>query len=64
MNNKRIKSKLDEKIKKIRDEIPNIKSKYEIEREEEIKKEEEEIKNNNENNNEEQVNDWFQGIFS
>ena len=71
LNNKHIKGKIDEKIKKLKNEIPDIKTKYEIYMEEEKKKNEgkniyeEEYKNdNNVNDNEEQVNDWFEGIFS
>ena len=72
MNNKQNQGKIDEKIKKMRNEIPDIKTKYEIYMEEEKKKNggknliEEEYKNeiDNNNNNEEKVNDWFEGIFS
>ena len=71
LNNKHIKGKIDEKIKKLKNEIPDIKTKYEIYMEEEKKKNEgkniyeEEYKNDNtDNDNEEQVNDWFEGIFS
>ena len=70
LNNKHIKGKIDEKIKKLKNEIPDIKTKYEIYMEEEKKKNgdknlyEEEYKNDiNDNENSEQVNDWFEGIF-
>ena len=72
INNKQNKSKIDEKIQKFRDEIPNIKSKYEIYLDEEKKKngennlinEESKKKENKNSDNEEQVKDWFEGIFS
>ena len=70
INNKDNRDKIDEKIKKIRDEIPDIKTKYEIYMEEEKKKNggksliEEEYEKEEENKeNEEPVNDWFEGIF-
>ena len=69
INDEKSKNKLDEKIKKIRNEIPKIKTKYEIYLEEEKKKNggkdlfEEENKNNSDNDdNDEKVNDWFAGI--
>ena len=57
INNKRIKTRIDEKIEKIRNEIPHIKTKYEELIEEEKKKNEEE-------KDDEEVNDWFEGIFN
>ena len=57
INNKRIKTRIDEKIEKIRNEIPHIKTKYEELIEEEKKKNEEE-------KDDEEVSDWFEGIFN
>jgi len=64
VNNKKIRYKIDEKIKKMRDEIPDLKSKYEMYMEEE-KKEDYKINEENKENeeNHEQVKDWFEGIL-
>ena len=66
MNNKNINGKINEKIEKIKNDIPDIKTKYETLMEEEQKNiYEEEIKDEEKKDeNEEKVNDWFEGIFT
>ena len=71
MKNNKTRNKLEEKIAKIKNEIPDIKTKYEISLEEEKNKNEENDEYNlelNENKNEEEnnkkVNDWWGDIFS
>ena len=66
MNNKNINGKINEKIEKIKNDIPDIKTKYETLMEEEQKNiYEKEIKDEEKKDeNEEKVNDWFEGIFT
>ena len=71
MKNNYNQNKLDEKIAKIRKEIPNIKTRYEIHLEEEKTRNEDNIIENNKeflsNENMEgkqKVNDWWNGIFT
>ena len=75
MNNNYNQNKLDEKIAKIKNQFPNIKTKYEIYLEEEKKREDINKDNDNDNDeektenqkdldNNEKVKDWWNGIFN